>query len=399
MSKYDIYRQENKKISESIIKETKDAEKTVNDIKTNAERTSRAIDRVNIIIGDADAQFEKATKLKGLDITLLFVATAMQCVRQYVIGTITQRTNDQDAAKRMPGCKKGNSIERKHRWYNPSIEEIMQNPVPFDTTFGSKDFDLGIGGGFKHRASTLGHDPLLGWIFGTGNIATSTLTTNKFRTFHVLTGNIATGAGRDKISYNASTFKMLSYTTNKLLREGMEGKEKIGLSIMQEAIHLGSDIYSTESLPIPIVSTVSVQAAKNLAKFGCDMGLGIDMGNVIKVSGQAGFAVLINSLIGMFHGLFYDEAIHGSLDLYSVKTRKILTYSNTIAAASNVIAVAIGSLVGVVSKNPDLVKRAINYLDVGGIIVTIKRIITDKKFITDIKKEFIEKEWQKALDC
>lgn len=379
MSKYDIYRQENKKISESIIKETKDAEKTVNDIKTNAERTSRAIDRVNIIIGDADAQFEKATKLKGLDITLLFVATAMQCVRQYVIGTITQRTNDQDAAKRMPGCKRGNSIERKHRWYNPSIEEIMQNPVPFDTTFGSKDFDLGIGGGFKHRASTLGHDPLLGWIFGTGNIATSTLTTNKFRTFHVLTGNIATGAGRDKISYNASTFKMLSYTTNKLLCEGMEGKKKVGLSIMQEAIHLGSDINSKKSLPIPIVSTVSVQAAKNLANFG------IDTGSIVKVSGQAGFAVLINSLIGMFHGLFYDEAIHGSWNLYSVKTRKILSYSDLIASTSNIIITAL--------------TRNVELLDIGGIIVTIKRIITDRKFITDIKKEFIEKEWQKALDC
>ena len=379
MSKYDIYRQENKKISESIIKETKAAEKTVNDIKTNAERTSRAIDRVNIIIGDADAQFEKATKLKGLDITLLFVATAMQCVRQYVIGKIMHRTNDQDAAKRMPGYKKGNPTERKHRWYNPSIEEIMQNPVPFDTTFGSPNFDLGIGGGFEHRAKTLGHDPLLGWIFGTGNIATSTLTTHDFRTFHVLTGNIATGAARDKISYNASTFKMLSYTANKLLCEGMEGKKKVGLSIMQEAIHLGSDINSKKSLPIPIVSTVSVQAAKNLANFG------IDMGSIVKVSGQAGFAVLINSLIGMFHGLFYDEAIHGSWNLYSVKTRKILSYSDLIASTSNIIITAL--------------TRNVELLDIGGIIVTIKRIITDRKFITDIKKEFIEKEWQKALDC
>lgn len=377
MSKYYIYRQENKKISESIIQETKAAEKIVNDIKTNAERTSRAIDRVNIIIGDADAQFEKATKLKGLDITLLFVATAMQCVRQYLIGTITQRTNDQIAAKNTPGHTEEHSM-RHHRWYNPSIEEITTNPVPFDAIYGSKDFDLGIGGGFKHRASTLGHDPLLGWIFGTGNIATSTLTTNKFRTFHVLTGNIATGAVRDKISYNASTFKMLSYTTNKLLREGMEGKEKIGLSIMKEAIHLRSDIGSTESLPIPIVSTFSVKAAKNLADFG------IDMGNIIKVSGQAGFAVLINSLIGMFHGLFYDEAIHSSWNLYSVKTRKILSYSNLIASTSNVIAT--------------LLTRDVSLLDVGGIIVTIHRLITDRKFITDIKKEFIEKEWQKALD-
>lgn len=42
--------------------------------------------------------------------------------------------------------------------------------------FGSKDFDLGIGSGFTHRAKTLGHDHILGWIFGTMNIATSTIT-------------------------------------------------------------------------------------------------------------------------------------------------------------------------------------------------------------------------------
>ena len=159
----------------------------------------------------------------------------------------------------------------------------------------------------------------------------------------------------------------------------MEGKKKVGLSIMQEAIHLGSDINSKKSLPIPIVSTVSVQAAKNLANFG------IDMGSIVKVSGQAGFAVLINSLIGMFHGLFYDEAIHGSWNLYSVKTRKILSYSDLIASTSNIIITAL--------------TRNVELLDIGGIIVTIKRIITDRKFITDIKKEFIEKEWQKALDC
>ena len=44
----------------------------------------------------------------------------------------------------------------------------------------------------------------------------------------------------------------------------MEGKEKIGVSLMKEAIHLKSDMYSTASLPLPIISTISVESARNL---------------------------------------------------------------------------------------------------------------------------------------
>lgn len=389
MSKYDRYRKENESISNEIVQKTRESQAISLKIENEAKRVSNVIDKVNIIVGDADTQFEKATGLKGQDITLLFVAVALQCARQYLIGHITQRTNDQVAAKNTPGYNDNRHSDRQHRWYNPSIQEIMDNPEPFDAIFGSKDFDLGIGGGLNHRVSTLGHDPLLGWIFGTANIATSTLTTSELRTFHVLTGTTANGAARDKISYNASTFKMLDYTKNKLLHEGMEGKEKIGLSIMREAMHLRSDIGSTKSLPIPVVSTFSVKAARDLAGFG------IDMGNIVKVFGQAGFAVLINSLIGMFHGLFYDEAVHGSRTVYAVKTRKILSYSNLIASASNVIVVAIAAVTG--AKTGVGAKKALSYLDIGGIIVTIHRIITDRKFITEIKKEFIEDIWQKAV--
>lgn len=389
MSKYDRYRKENESISNEIVQKTRENQAISLKIENEAKRVSNVIDKVNVIVGDADTQFEKATGLKGQDITLLFVAVALQCARQYLIGHITQRTNDQVAAKNTPGYNDNRHSDRQHRWYNPSIQEIMDNPEPFDAIFGSKDFDLGIGGGLNHRVSTLGHDPLLGWIFGTANIAMSTLTTNKLRTFHVLTGTTANGAARDKISYNASTFKMLDYTKNKLLHEGMEGKEKIGLSIMREAMHLRSDIGSTKSLPIPVVSTFSVKAARDLADFG------IDMGNIVKVFGQAGFAVLINSLIGMLHGLFYDEAVHGSRTVYAVKTRKILSYSNLIASVSNVIAVAIAAVTG--AKTGVGAKKALSYLDIGGIIVTIHSLITDRKFITEIKKEFIEDIWQKAV--
>lgn len=344
-----------------------------------------------ILIKDIDAQFQKATKLDKVDITFLFFATALQCVRQYVIGKITQRVGDQEAAKNTKGHTEEHS-DRHHRLYNPSLEEIISNPVPFDAIFGSKDFGLGIGGGFNHRAKTLGHDPLLGWVFGTMNIATSTVTVSEgFRTFHVLTGVTANGKLRDRISKNADTTKALNITKSKLLSDDPQGKLIISTSLIKEAIHLKSDIYSTASIPVPIVSSISVDKSNKLANYG------IDMGNVLKFSSQAGFAVLINFLVAMIHGLCYDEAQNTSWSLYSVKTRKILSYSNALASMSNIIAVAIGAISGVVTENSEAVKKSLNYLDLGGIIVTIYRLISDTKFISSVKEEFLRNEFHNQI--
>lgn len=350
-------------------------------------RVNEIVQAPMVHIDDIDNRFKKATKLDTADIAFLFFATALQCVRQYVIGTITQRVGDQEAAKKTKGHTEEHS-NRHHRLYHPSLEEIITNPVPFDAIFGSKDFDLGIGGGFNHRAKTLGHDPLLGWVFGTMNIATSTVTVAEgFRTFHVLTGETANGTPRDKISKNADTIKALNITKNKLLSEDPTEKLIIGTSLIKEAIHLKSDIYSTASIPIPIVSSFSVDWANKLADYG------MDMGNILKFSTQAGFAILINALISMIHGLCYNEAQHTSWSLYSVKTRKILSYSNVIASMSNVIAVTIGAISGVATENPEVVKKSLNYLDIGGIMVTIYRLISDTKFINDVKEEFLREEF------
>lgn len=61
--------------------------------------------------------------------------------------------------------------------------------------------------------------------------------------------------------------------------------------------------------------------------------------------------------------------------LYEVRTRKILMYSNTIATSSNIAVKAITQ----------------NYqkLDIGGLGVTIYRLITDTKFIKEVKQELI----------
>lgn len=383
MRKFDNLRKEKDKTIANIKNETVN----ISNLSVEATRVAEVSKNVSIIIEDLDRQFEQATKLNGVDITFLFFATALQCVRQYVIGTITQRTDDQTAAKKAKGDRKEHS-DRKHRLYNPSLEEIITNPVPYDTNFGSKAMGAGVGGGFTHRAKTLGHDPILGWIFGTMNIATSTMTVSTgLQSYHISTGQTSRGDNRDLISMNADTFKVISYSQDKLLNQSENGKIIMGASLIKESIHLKSDMYSTASLPLPCISVLSVEMARDLANYG------IDMGNVIKVGAQASFAVLINVIVAMIHGLYYDKNEYGSWNMYSVKTRRILSCSNTIASVSNIIAVAIATGIGVATDNAALTKKSLNYLDVGGIMVTIYRLINDRNFIKQVKQEFLAQEF------
>ena len=83
--------------------------------------------------------------------------------------------------------------------------------------------------------------------------------------------------------------------------------------------------------------------------------------------------------------MFYDEINDNNWKLYEVRTRKILSYSNVIASTSNIIAVVLMTYNGN--------KKAINYLDVGGIMVTLYRLISDQKFIAQVQQEFLAKEY------
>lgn len=86
-------------------------------------------------------------------------------------------------------------------------------------------------------------------------------------------------------------------------------------------------------------------------------------------------------IISLIHGLYFDPVKYDSRDVYEVKTRKILLYSNIIASSSNLIWTG----VNLESGNADAIKD----LDIGGLLVTIYRLINDIDFILKIKEEFV----------
>lgn len=376
-----------------------------------SERVADVAHNARQINDDLEREFELKTGLDKTDVAFLFFATALQCVRQYFLTPFTQRVDDQTAAKAVKGDKKESS-DRSHKLYNPTLIEICENPVPFDANNYSELLkrrgDRPLKGG-NHRYVTLGHDPILGFIFGTANIATSTLTTWDLSSYHIKTGQRRTRnpekfANVDMLTYKADTRKVFSYTFDKLLNQGIEGKKLIAASLVKEYVHLRSDISSTISLPIPIISRFSPELAIKLADYG------VDTGHVIDIAKQAVLAQAINLLIMMLHGMcFYLQdqketellklmsyrniTTHKAsgyiqLDLHKVKTRKILLYSNMIASASNVIGVAVAESMG---------QNAVRYLDVGGIAVTLYRLINDREFIRKVKEEFIQQRWHEMI--
>lgn len=330
-----------------------------------------------VVINEIDRQFEKATKLHGIDVAFLFVATALQCIRQYVLTAIPQeRPNDQDAANQVYNGEKKKAIERIHRYYNPTLEEILLNPVPFDAQSGSGQFGALAGFGHKdHRFATPGHDPLLGLLFGTANIATSTLTNWRMESFHIKTGSIGRGAIQDILSEQAKTPLVMHYTADKLLHQGSDGRAIIAASLQKEVIHLRSDIRSKDSLPLPCVSVVNPTLGGELAKRGLDMATVLDVGK------QFIWALFIDTLVALIHSFFFDPTENISRRMYEIRTRKILLYSNLLATSSNVIVAAVGQYLGA-----DGTKIA----DWGGYVNTLRHIAADIRFIQEVKKDFLK---------
>lgn len=327
---------------------------SIEDILTQEEyqNAMRHLDSIN-------DEFSRRTGFKKVDWAFFAVATALQCVRQYVIDPWLKKTRANASAS----DEKGRKDNAEPGWYRADTDKILESRVPFDAQgYSNYSTVAGFLKGGGHRTVTLGHDPIMGWVFGTANILTNTLTRFDFQSAHIK--NIP-GKG-NTIYALADTSRIFSACKERLMNEGWNGKIAVGSAVIREAIHLKSDVNTKKSLPLPVVSVVSPEFAEKLCSYGID---------TASVGTEIGLSIAINTLISMVHRLFYDESVDDP-KLYEVRTRKIILYSNAIASVSNVIAAAI-------TKNPKM-------LDVGGLLVTITRLFADIRFITRVKQEFVE---------
>lgn len=406
MSKYDKLKNDNTAQGE-LEQQLSFASQGMDELVKDTRHTADIYKNAENVLNDIDEKFMKATKLDKTDVAFLMLATALQIGRWMLFAELSKaidnKTNqarvdhndksivDMEKEKRNQYKEKHINDEhiksKKHRdWAN-----IVFDSVPYDISVGCKKYGIKMEGGF-HRIHTLGHDPILGWIFGTINILSDTITLDKsylFRTFNVEMIN------RPKQwTSESSIFGAFQNACNSV----REDSNRFPAAVFAQALHLKSDAYTKLGLPIPFLEVFNPDLAGKLYKEGYDsLQLLKDVKPLAIYSGQAIVSVVINMLITLVHGLFYDEEKHQSREIYEVKTRRILSYSNMIASSSNIITVAGMSIAAFSTENPDLAKKTLSSLDVGGIVVTMHRLLMDAKFIYRVKSEFLEKEWYNAV--
>lgn len=385
-------------------------------VNTEMRRVAEVAHNAESIIDDIDAQFAKATKLNKTDIAFLFVATALQCTRWILLPSLDLDFKQTPPSERKASLE-GTKIEKqKQKAFLKEYEqdaiissamgyfgwnEIIGAPVPYDAMEGSEKFSIlgdfsPIGTqlyGKNHHVATLGHDPLLGWVFGTMNIMSRTVTMKDFSSYNVEMYDRSMIDGslilfRDKRQYITTTPPTtLPVIVGQCIHSFTEDNKRLFAAVARQGMHLASDQFTKMGLPIPMLNAAraqsllemgwnSAEAEKVIKKLGKDLAV---------VGAQAGLSILINFIVKSLHLLYFDGDVENQaeLDLYEVKTRKILSYSNAIASGSNILYVALS--------------KDISKLDVGGIMVTIYRLISDGNFIKSIKKEFLENQWYNTV--
>lgn len=309
--------------------------------------SSRYVEEYNRI----EQEFKTKTKLNGLDYKFLFLATALQIIRQQVFSNAKFRIDSTVGDKYKTTIKKKTlniTPEDMHRYVN-----IIFGQAPYDKIL-PKESGANIGGQ-NHRYSTLGHDPLGGWIFGTLNFITKTLTLKNL----TLT------------TYDVSTSLYPEVLFSQIVHDGLdkvyEEPPLLPVCVLAQAVHLGSDVFTKCGLPLPILNNIPNQnemVEKFLQKNYIDL---------YSVTRGAMMSEFINRCIFAIHSLFASP--NDDNRLYAARTRKIIIYSGAISSTSNLIEVGL-------TKN-------FKKFDVGGILTAVWHFFTDQKYIRQLEDEFI----------
>ena len=305
-------------------------------------------------------EFKELLKLNSNEKLLLSFCTALQVLRWTIVGLTQQPLGNPKTPEEIKIQKEESGRLKRHDLKNEKLEEvknydnikregskyrsateIISQCVPYDVTNGKS---IGLDGGF-HRQNTLGHDPILGWIFGVANIITDTVTTRNFTTYKAI--QTATKYGK----FQLGTPPTPVFTPNIfywVFESLMEDKFRLPAALYAQSVHLRSDIKDPLGLPFPILGTILNKISfvktedgwkrfSELYKNGYDylkasQKLQIDLKSQ-SISG--GVAVLVNLTIAFLHWILYDNK--QDKKYYFAKTLKIIEYSNVIATSSNLV--------------------------------------------------------------
>lgn len=366
--------------------------------------------RVQAIADDEDLSFDRvkdcldnvsivslgsiAEQLQDADAAFVVAATMLQVARVLVINSLTEVERagagnaKEDALhsfqdRVFSGFGDGDPAE-SGRLFASKSHILSSRGVPYDATrYEAENFKVFKGA--NHRFATLGHDPVLGLVFGTSNIMTNSITCVKDANVFGIGARIPAtySVSYDAFGKNpligapAGTVEMLVAAGRRVVSE----PDAAAAALVKQLIHIGTDLYTPCGIQVPFANLVLDKAhTEALTKY-------VSTGDVLKVGMQAGMTVLINWLIAALHGcslIFKDDGSDYCTEMYQARTKKIILISDTIATSSSVVQASI-------TKNPKC-------LDLGGAAVLVYRLFSDARFVARLKEEYVQSELDKIYD-
>lgn len=387
MRKYKKLKEKVNKQFENIISKSDEVSKNMEEFIEINNKMLDNFENLDKVVEDIDREFaEKTGIFNKKDQIFLWTAVALHISRIYIISEITkiEKAGEGKLEKSLKNFQKEifknfeNKNDKINQEYRASLKQILTDKVPYDATKGGRKFEIFKGA--NHRFATLGHDPILGYIFGTANILTNTITTIQIpliSTYHIKYNEIY---GNPQITELASTILMFSKVGERI----KEDKIAVALAVIKQIIHIGTDLYTPKGIQIPGANLVlSKKNAENLTRY-------INTGNIIKVTSSVIIAIVINFIISILHNLLYDENDDTSRDLYNVRTQKIVKVSNIIAEALNIVYVGANIGIGIYKGNPASIKEGVKRIDLGGYIVAVHQIVKSSLVQEKIRREYLE---------
>lgn len=408
-------------------------------IVNETERVKHVLENIDEIVTDLDDEFANKTQItNSLDMSFLFSAILLQSLRWVIMPPLKlpnmddyHPSVDKDSRLNPNGVKHGGIYDGKSsgaiyeqdalkQYRNAHIEkykmdrdlfehtsnrpyrtwvEMLTQPVPYDAMISLGDGIIpNIAGlnkigkdGFynnlspsKHHVATLGHDPILGWVFGTANILTSSITFSDFQSYGVVRGHSVRSTGKfdvmdvlsfsdQRIDYTQPIFLPLLFS--ECIKSIKEDPKRLPAAVVRQRIHMESDKYCKEGLPLPFLSAIDTKRSQELIEKGWNS---IEFNALLRGDLQKiGISAIISALINMILEAIYLFCIKDDedIDIRKVRIKKVLLISNCIVSTSNVLFCAI--------------TQSINKLDVGGIAVTLLELFRTPSFIQQIKEEYI----------
>lgn len=364
---------------------------SLDDIQKETKRLhSIAINTTNILT-DLDEEFSKRTSLGWQDIKFLFAATALQCIRIYVINTLTKVQTagagnvKENLLHKIQGKLLGTLNDgvplTPSPYYAPLMQICTARGVPYDAT-RFKGVNHGFFKEANHRFATFGHDPIVGLIVGTSNILTNTITCRSKGPLPVpITCHVEYDMDLKNpcIGDVCSTIEALKAAAYRIDNDAVS----IVAALIKQIIHIGTDLYTPCGIQIPGANLIlDNRYTEELTKY-------VSVGDFIKIGVSYQIFNLINMFISSLHMLTCQSTSYRDKELHHVKTMKILEYSNIIATGSNVIINAVRFYFGD--------GKALKDIDFAGLIGTIMMLIRNDEIKRKIKREFIFGEYERMV--